>query len=253
MLFHLTQHCSLQCPHCFIESTPNDRHAAPETVKRFVDFAKQSGATRIGIAGGEPTEHPEFTHHFLYILKKLSRKKMVVLMTNGRFLLNEDLTITLAKLQKKFQFLIQVSALKGIYPKRKETKEYYHKHANRFNDIHLVECITSMVNLGRAVGKDWSHLGNLYKHLAPMCFNIFSVFKSGEFGNFRDALKWVELNTSNFCKPLISWDGSFHAGETSLCLELGNIMVDDMDTIFRNVKEEEPCGLCGIPLPISLG
>jgi len=253
MLFHLTEHCTLECPHCFIESSPNERHSNDHVVREFVRFARSMSAFKIGIAGGEPTEHPMFVTYMNYILKKLSSQYCsIILMTNGRFLLDSDLTKKLVNMTKKYPLFIQVSALRGIYPRRDETIEFYHMNEKRFrqDSIMLIEDITAMENLGRAVGRDWSHLGELYQRIGPMCFNIFSVVRSGQFSTLVESLQWVEVNVrGSFCKPLIAWDGSLYAGETPLCLKLGNILTDTPEQIFENIKENRPCGQCGRDIP----
>lgn len=248
MLYHLTNHCTLNCPHCLVDAAPNNKHATKETTRAFIDFALDMDANRIGIAGGEPTQHPDFFDHLTMIMNEL-KGRTIILMSNGRFLINKKFTKRLATIQKKSSFLIQISALKGIYPKRQATVTTFRRRAHYFkpDSIHLVEEITAMSDVGRAKGKDWSHLGELYQRKAPGCFNIFSVSRHAM--TLRDIIALHEGATNDFCKPLIFWNGDLHVGEHDKCVKAGNILTDTQEQIYNTIRSEKPCGHCGDTLP----
>lgn len=258
MLFQFTKHCSLRCPHCLNESVPDGSHCSDETFVEFLRLVHDFSIRRIGLGGGEPTEHPRFLELFKELLRQyplsISAGELsfdgIVLMTNGRFLVNNgELTKGIAALQKDYRFGIQISALKGLYPKRKETIRAYKKKKRKFQTelTAVVEQITGMQYMGRAKGKDWSHLGPLYDFQAPMCFNLFSVAKHKN--SLFEVINFLEHNTKQFCKPMVAWDGSFHPGESNLCQKLGNINTDGRDVIFENLQNGGPCGECGVVAP----
>lgn len=266
MLFDLTEHCSLGCPHCMIDSTPNNKHCNIDTVEEFIKFALRMETKIIGIGGGEPTEHPSFFDYMYLILKSLSNNVfMINLLSNGRFLKDDSFTQELSHLQKVYPFPIQISVLKGIYPHREETVELYKEKGHLFKNIGLAEDITVIeTDLGRAKGKDWSYLNAPHKRQAPSCFNIWSIchplsgFTMGKskvgyiqykMETLKEVISYLEWNTKNFCKPLVAWDGSVYAGETPSCVKLGNIKEDSDEVIFNNLKSGRPCEKCGVKVP----
>ena len=252
MIYHITESCHMNCPHCMVEAVPSDNHATMEMTNSFLKFVNDMGSFKVGIAGGEPTEHPDFFNHLEVIAERLHNKSMVIIMTNGQWLFNNDYTNELARIVNKYGVYVQVSALKGIYPNQQLTQQQYESKHHCFKDgvIHLIENITCLEDLGRAKGKDWSHLGDLFKRKAPNCFNMYSIASSKHVPSLSDSLQILERNTSNFCKPLIRWNGDIHVGETQLCTKLGNIIDDSYEEIFTNLKKGKPCGLCGIQLSL---
>lgn len=246
MIFHLTEHCSLGCPHCAINSTPNNWHARERIVKRFIRFAKEMGTINIGIAGGEPTEHPEFFKYFGMIIRSFNEKVDIALMTNGRFLLDKHFVNELAVMQQRRFFDIQVSAFKDLYPHWEETTDAFIDQSSKFKQIRYVEGITCIDQLGRAKGKDWSHI-TTYKRVAPNCINVFSVAKEDTIMSLREVIKYLDTKTKSFCKPLISQNGTIHAGETPTCVKIGTLL-DHKDSIHA-LKHGLPCGKCGLMIP----
>ena len=68
----LTTTCSRRCPYCFAQErvtlepgAPTKRTAPPhisrEDFSRAIEFAKTGAARQVGILGGEPSLHPQFT------------------------------------------------------------------------------------------------------------------------------------------------------------------------------------------------
>jgi MoaA/NifB/PqqE/SkfB family radical SAM enzyme len=264
MIFDITEHCSLGCPHCMIDSTPNNKHCNITTLESFINFGIRMDTKIIGIGGGEPTEHPSFFDYMVLIFKAFSDLSLIILLSNGRFLKDDSFTENLADLQKVFPFYIQISVLKGIYPHREETIELYKEKSGLFKDIALIEEITIIDQIGRAKGKDWSHLNITYKRKAPCCFNIWSTchpindfvnglsrdgYKDYSMNSLHDVVSYLEWNTKTFCKPLIAWDGSIYAGESTTCVKLGNIKEDSDEVIFNNLKSGRPCEKCGVKVP----
>lgn len=250
MLFTITEHCSLKCNHCFVEAEENNKHATRGVVEAAVRFAKDMGLTRFCVSGGEPTQHPEFLRHFEYILEELPGRFMVM-MSNGSFLRNDDFVSELVGLFKKHSFFIQVSALKHLYPNRQETVCLFKEKQSRFpsGSMALIEKISAMSNLGRARGKDWSHLGPLYKRMAPLCFNLFSIAHSGATRDLGGVMSYLEGSTKTHCVPLVSYEGNLHVGETTSCVTLGSILTDSYSQMYDVLLSTKPCGLCGVDYP----
>lgn len=241
MLFHITEHCSLGCPHCFISSVPDGRHADFKVVERFVKFVKEMGAYNIVISGGEPTEHPNFFEYMDYICRYLD-DRIIVLVTNGRFMTNAEDSMAMIGLQKKYKFSIQISACQ-VHPKQENTIHLYNQLQHLFlpNHVFLIDEILHIKNLGRAKGKDWSQY-NKYRPLGTMCFNYLSVSRQSR--SFSEAIGIIETNLIYcFCKPLIDYQGILHPGESIFCQSLGSIFDSDKE-ILDKFKNAELCGLC---------
>lgn len=250
MLFTLTEHCSLGCQHCFMSAERSGKHASVEVIEAAVRFAKDMGLSRFCVSGGEPTEHPEFFKRFEYMLEELPGCS-IALMTNGRFLKDSKFVRELAGLSAKYPFFVQVSALKHLYPHRQETIHLFKKNRSRFplGSIEIIEEITALIDLGRAKGKDWSRLGPLYKRVAPMCFNVFSVAHSNVVKDLKGVVSYIDQHTKMHCTPLISYTGDLYVGETTSCVTLGNILFDGYGQMYDILRSKKPCGLCGIDYP----
>lgn len=80
--FSPTLACQLKCDYCISAGldAKTDNTAPFEHVRAVLDWAKDHGVSRVGLSGGEPTEHPEFTRMLHYICKL---KLELFLATNG--------------------------------------------------------------------------------------------------------------------------------------------------------------------------
>lgn len=247
MLYHLTHYCNFNCPHCFVEASEQGKHATTDVTHGFVEFAKRTGTVKIGIAGGEPTLHPNFKEHLLYIIGSLP-KKIIILMTNGQFLLHDTETINfLADCCKLPYFFIQVSSLKELYPHRKAILEAFGQAKHMFGDrMMLIEDITCIEHLGKATGKNFGV--GVFARKAPSCFNLFSISRNVE--SFVDVISYFDNATNGFCKPLVTPEGNVHVGESQHCIKLGNI-TDSDEVLFDTLVKSKPCGKCGVKSPIQ--
>ena len=81
----LTSKCNLHCSYCFANSLVNQNDANDITLENFqtaLNFVTSSGPTKIGLIGGEPTLHHQFTSIIEMALKQ-DLAKIVTLCTNG--------------------------------------------------------------------------------------------------------------------------------------------------------------------------
>jgi hypothetical protein len=230
-----------------IDASPDKPSADLKTVRQFVRFADRLGIRFLGVSGGEPLEHPQFFHVLDLLLQKKTR--MVVVMTNGRWLENETLTAKLIALQKKRPFGLQITAIPELYPHAVGTTAAYERHKHRFDPTmtQLIDKLTVMTDIGRAKGKDWSHLGELYQRQVPNCFNL--IFNAKRFPSLRDMIEALETqSTSNFCKPAVGPHGNVHVGENPHCSVIGTIW-DSEERLYKNLQQTGFCGACGDPIP----
>lgn len=66
----ITDFCTAGCTYCYQGSTPKGRHADLETVERILDELARLRVFEVAIGGGEPTEHPHFSHILEYARKR---------------------------------------------------------------------------------------------------------------------------------------------------------------------------------------
>lgn len=248
MLFLLTQHCDMECPHCLSDATIDGEHASKRTVDRFVWFAKKMKTTRIGISGGEATNHPAFYPLFNRIVRQLPTVQFV-LMSNGAFLRNDNLTHALARLQIKYQFAIQICSIPGLYKDYKEIVGLYrHKH-RLFPNIHFVDGLYFLEKtLGRAARNDLTQYETGNQRIAPGCWNLYSACRTC--GSLKTAINLLDRNsTYTWCKPMIDATGNVHPGESISCPIIGNIHTSTMGQIYNALRSGVPCGKCGTSCP----
>ena len=237
MLLQLTRHCSTCCPHCMLSAIPDDNHMDRITLIQTLKFIKKSGATVLNVAGGEPTEHPNFFNMFEQILNH--KFKCVILTTNGKWLFDETFVNRLANLQKKKIFFIQVSAFTDIYPEAAKTQEQFKLMKNRLNNIEIITEPTEITLLGRAKKGNWD---KYQKRIAPACFN-FLVGAKYVAGTFKKTIHFLE-SKGKFCMPLIGWDGTIYTSEYVDCIVLGNVSDYSFSDIFKKLQAQNPCGKC---------
>ncbi len=81
----INEKCNLRCPYCFANEFTLDKVTKNMSLEDFeyaLNFALSSGASRIGIIGGEPTLHPQFKEIMEMVIKD-NRVQRVTLFTNG--------------------------------------------------------------------------------------------------------------------------------------------------------------------------
>lgn len=84
----LTNMCNLRCPYCFASDIveENIKHINLRIFNEILDFIlKENHEEKIGLIGGEPLLHPQFTQ-IIDILEKRIDLSTVTLFTNGIFL-----------------------------------------------------------------------------------------------------------------------------------------------------------------------
>jgi hypothetical protein len=255
MLFLITERCSMNCPHCMIGAQAEGESASRATVIETLQFADDAGIKMINVSGGEPTEHPDFWDIFSLILRR-GKKRFIVLATNGSWLKRPGFVQKLTHLQKQYPFAIQVTAIKGLYQDVQRTQTLFMANRRRFGmAVEIITQITCIDQLGRAQGKDWSHLGKsivggvLHKRRAPNCFNVLSAARGS--ATLQQLVGLLEIGLANFCKPMVDWRGDIHIGECPECTTIGHV-ADSFENILSALQAAEPCGACGVATPDKL-
>lgn len=241
MLLHLTEHCSLQCPHCMNECTPNNRHMELKVLSDVIKFIKRNARILL-IGGGEPTEHPKF---FECVEMLVNSGMILLLCTNGRFLKDDNFTKELSRISNQL-FGIQISVIEGLYPHREETLELYKQKSNIVTNtglidrITIIDKITVMDKIGRAAKKSFKFSYDLYKRQMPNCINPWLAGR--QVNSFKHIIMELEAHKT-WCKPTITYDGRIVAGESISCVQVGTIY-DKENEIYNNIRNGKPCMKC---------
>lgn len=112
-LIEINQHCNLECPVCFAESSPTrTTHLPLEAVERMLDalVASEGEPDLLQISGGEPTLHPEF---FAILDAARARPiRHVMINTNGLVLAQDpDFCARLAERRRGLEVYLQFDSL----------------------------------------------------------------------------------------------------------------------------------------------
>ena len=248
MLFLITEYCTMGCKHCMSDSTPKSPHATLETVEAFIRFAQELGTSKIGISGGEPTSHPQFFEYFIKILESFNTAQ-IVLMSNGQFFRDNDFCNTLAKLQKKFFFRIQISSIEDLYSEYGEIVALYEEKYRNFTEINFVDQLFFLEeHLGRAKRYELSQHRTENRRTVPGCFNLYAICQ--QLTTLKDGIQYMDNNTQfNFCKPMIDASGNVRPSESVCCTKIGNVHECNIEAIYKILSSTQPCEACGTITP----
>lgn len=140
-LIEVTEHCNLQCPICYAESSPQRlKHRSLELIEYMLDaVVKNEGEPDIvQISGGEPTTHPQFFE--ILDLAKSKPIKHLMLNTNGvRIAKDREFVKRLSEYMPGFEIYLQFDSfeLDAIQNLRgadlREIRKQAVAHLNEFN------------------------------------------------------------------------------------------------------------------------
>ena len=242
------------CPHCMQESEENHHHMTEDIFRKALQFGAWSGAWFYNISGGEPTEHPEF-ERFMYLLfehlKKISfpipGMPACTIESNGEWLRSSEKTDIVKSLLKEDRLMaLQVSSFKGLYKNYEYIQQYKYELKTMSPKIHVVDGgILSMQDLGRASKSCEVHIKEAIKNnkYQISCLNGCLLSKQTE--DFKELNSCLSRHGQS-CKPFIDWRGNVHWSESICCPSYGNVLKDDFQTIWQNLKKAVPCGKCSL-------
>lgn len=251
MLIQITNHCTMNCPHCLQNSTTNGNHMTEEVFRKTLEFGAWSGCWRYNISGGEPTEHPDFEGLMSILHRHLSDNPMPIPMyptftveSNGEWI-RDAAKVNVVKKILKYERMegFQVSSFRGLY----RNFDFIQKYRKKIEALHprmvvVSQGIVSMQGLGRA-----RHTSNASVRKAveenthmPSCINGYFISKQTD--NVREFSR--ALFPTQTCKPFVDWKGNVHGSESMCCPAHGNVMTDSFETIWQNLREAVPCGKC---------
>lgn len=250
MIIDITNNCDIQCPHCMQRSEPgNHLMMDMATFILAVNFANNLKATAIMLSGGEPTLHPQL-RAFVEILQESKKEfptRVVFLLSNGSFLLDDDKREIIRKLiiDNKLNS-IQITSVPRLYKNWRDVHEAYKQHKDEFKGKIMLfsDDITRMKDLDRAHDNKDIFRDDFDNSLYPSCFNGFSIIKqSGTIDDFDDTSIYMQ----RFCSPVVDYKGYIHVSESVCCPSFGhvyNCVYDNGKSIFNKMKNGKPCGKC---------
>lgn len=242
MLIKITNYCSMGCSHCMEDSTVKGEHMTRETFGQALEATLRIEAQWLAmgmpltlmLSGGECTEHPDVVD---FVQAALGTGALVVLLSNGMFLANDELRESLLRPEWK-RVLFQVTHDPRFYPTAPpEWKD---------PRITYIPALTGLITLGRAArSKKALHQGVPVKG-APSSFNLRSVTRS--LGSIEAAVAQIRLHAvrgkNGWCTPAISADGDITAGETNACFVIGNVHSSTRELTRALINMQ--CNRCGL-------
>lgn len=82
--FQITNHCTMDCPHCYAAASSDGNWVPLEKIERVVQQLVSNGVTQIALGGGEPLSHP----HLRTILELCASGGLVPNLTSNGLYLN---------------------------------------------------------------------------------------------------------------------------------------------------------------------
>lgn len=221
MLIRITNKCTMGCPHCFVNATPEGEHMHLDTYISALNFSLHvEPVPMVQLSGGEPTEHPD-------LFRMLNQKGFhFTVLSNGLFLKDKKYTQKLVKCSK----LIQVTHDPKYY------KISLPKHDN-YKNLYIENNVRTIVPLGRALKNKIAAFRK-----SPMCFNLRSAT-----GHLKDVKKAIQVIRTQFkfCIPSIDVDGTIRAGECPDCAPIGNVKNYSLESITKSILQIK-CNKCGL-------
>lgn len=179
-------------------------------------------------------------------------RPVVMLATNGKWLGTDDDEHKIRSLcDKHSNFVVQVTAVKGIYKDYDKTVRNYHSFKGMLinpEQIVLASQIEAMVSLGRANNdKQCSKLAEGNNRKMMSCFTAALV--NAQTKDYEETIRILE-DKSKFCHPLVDWKGGVHWSESWLCPAFytipGHLLLDL--PMYKCIAEAahawRPCGAC---------
>ncbi len=237
MLVRITSQCSMQCPHCMVNSKTVGEHMELDVFRAVMGFVDWMNMPLIMLSGGEPTEHPQFPQ-LLELLRQ--KKRHIGLLSNGLFLTDPDRRDYLDLVDS-----VQVTNDPRFYPQALDLRYKFHGDDKR--KIHVEHRLRMLVPVGRAKNPNFKPLLDqppIEPRTSPMCFNLRSM--NWFYGDFRTAVISLMTNHGRFCTPSINLDGSIVAGEAPSCYVIGSVLGNrpDLSNNLRNMGGH--CNRCGL-------
>lgn len=243
MLLDITNTCRMGCPHCMQRSTPEPQHMSDETFGLAMRFAGMARPRAVLMSGGEPTEHPKWLE---YARAVVEGGYSLVIATNGMWIGTGDEDGMVGLMRESGDAIIQITTVKGLYPRHEETSAKVAALKDRFkreglrHRICVADRITGMIGLGRCC--DSPELSAAARENTLSTTSCFPSALVAAQTDLHAAIRILE-ERGKICHPLVDWTGGLHWSESWLCPAFASVR-DDFGEICRKAREWRPCGKC---------
>ena len=242
MLIKITKSCHNGCIHCCNDSKPSDQHMTLDTFKQALKFSNEYDKFNLNgneIAGGEPTEHPQFFEFIDTYYEFYNLDKPLTVASNGHFILEHSDEIH-SYLDKYPSLIFQITYDNRYYPKKLDIT----KRALRHKRIMIVTEIGKLYPQGRAITNNLKVSDNI---MCPPCLNLKLAYEQISKKSLSDILVNMRL-LHKFCTPSIQYDGSIAFGEYDCCPSYCTIY-DSEETILKHIVSFD-CNNCSEAMDI---
>ncbi len=150
----ITDHCSGQCPYCYMDSKVTSEHPV-DVVDKIMDFfnvmSDNEKPFQVAIGGGEPTEHPEFidilqTFYEIGITPNYT--------TNGMFSDDSKLSKQIIEATKKYCGGVAVSCHPHLYDHWTKATQLFFMNDIKLN-LHIIISDSHSADYFRSIYNEW--------------------------------------------------------------------------------------------------
>jgi MoaA/NifB/PqqE/SkfB family radical SAM enzyme len=245
MVIMLTYRCSLDCDHCLVSKTgPGAEHMSKETLEETLRVFKKIGSNDLGIAGGEPLEHPLFWEVVKTLRDAALEHGFIVRVgTSGALLRGR-----LAEIKSLAPVAFQVTADFRFYPQLDFVDEL-----RALKNVKVISYLSSIYVGEKAKRRGWKPPpGTKIREKNRYCVHANRLLKRGAGdANFRSFVRmWEALDGT--CSIHVHPGGEVRMGPLDCCMKVTTIdeLRADWKSASRAAMERIrtilPCGKCGL-------
>jgi hypothetical protein len=244
MVIMLTYRCSLDCDHCLIYKTgPRGEHMSHWILECSMKLFEQTRSNQLGLAGGEPLEHPDFWDILADTRRLALRKGFSVKVATSGEPIDKDPAL-IDRIAASAPVMFQVTRTAPFYPKL-EQREGLSKLSNVY-----FQSLFRFYNSKKAKERGFKNISAMTRK-RPYCEPAYWLAKhmglSMNFGAF--VRQWEGYH--EVCTVHVHPDGSIRMGPIDDCRKIGHVvtMIEDFRTEGRHamgLMGENPCRACGM-------
>lgn len=243
MLIELTRKCHEGCTHCMVDACPDGLDMDQMTLDKTCRFIKDMAPPTVQITGGEFTDHPNFYPYVLTILNTVEPGTIVVLESNGSFIMDDENTSKVLDLLRRNVYFLQIRTHKLYYPNYERTMAHKQMLESLSDKIKVYDDGITLFPQGRAK-ENFKDECNACQS-KPKCSNLYLIAKQAKPKSLKDVIYILQKEAHNFCKPMIGPDGNIYPGESPECEPIGNLD-GKYDDILQKLITGYPCNKCGM-------
>ena len=244
MVIMLTYRCLLDCDHCLVYKTgPRGEHMSHCVLENALKVFEQTKSNQLGIAGGEPLEHPDFWDILAEIRRKGIQKGYSIKVATSGEPIDKDPSL-IDRIAAAAPVTFQITRTRPFYPILEQRSALRQISNVYFRGLfHFYES-------KKTKERNFKNTTAL-KRDKPFCEPAYYLAKhvglSMDFGAF--VRQWEGYH--DVCTIHIHPDGAIRLGPIDDCRKIGNVltMSEDFRTEGRRAMAAigaRPCRACGM-------